>query len=71
MENKNVNIQFPGFFTLLGIVFIILKLCNVINWAWIWVLAPIWISWGLVAIILIFSLIITLIALIIGWIATR
>ena len=26
------------------IVFIILKLCGVINWSWIWVLSPIWIS---------------------------
>ena len=31
-----------GFFGLLGITFIILKLCGVIAWPWIWVLAPIW-----------------------------
>lgn len=28
---------------LLAIAFIVLKLCGVINWAWGWVLAPIWI----------------------------
>ena len=33
-----------GFFGLLGIVFIVLKLCKVIDWAWIWVLAPFWIE---------------------------
>lgn len=31
-----------GFFGLLAIVFIVLKLTGVINWAWIWVLAPLW-----------------------------
>ncbi len=27
---------------LLGIVFITLKLCGVINWSWWWVTAPFW-----------------------------
>lgn len=31
----------------LTIVFIVLKLTNVIDWSWIWVLAPIWIYAGL------------------------
>ena len=37
-----------GFAGLLTIVFITLKLCNVIAWSWWWVLSPIWISAGLV-----------------------
>lgn len=32
-----------GFFGLLAIAFIVLKLVGVINWPWIWVLGPIWI----------------------------
>lgn len=28
--------------TVLGIVFIILKLTGVIAWSWLWVLAPFW-----------------------------
>ena len=28
----------------LQIVFIVLKLCKVINWSWWWVLSPIWIT---------------------------
>ena len=32
-----------GFFGLLGIVFITLKLCGVIDWEWWLVLAPIWV----------------------------
>lgn len=30
--------------TLLTIVFVVLKLIGVINWSWVWVLAPLWIS---------------------------
>jgi len=36
-----------GFVGLLTIVFIVLKLCEVIAWSWIWVLSPLWISLGL------------------------
>lgn len=31
-----------GFFGLLTVLFIALKLLHVINWPWIWVLAPLW-----------------------------
>ena len=31
-----------GFFSMLFIVFLILKLTNVIDWSWIWVTAPLW-----------------------------
>lgn len=37
--------------TLLQIAFIVLKLCGVINWKWIWVLAPTWIAIILVIVI--------------------
>lgn len=36
-----------GFTGLLTIAFIVLKLCNVINWSWWWVLSPLWIGFGL------------------------
>lgn len=32
-----------GFFGLLAIVFIVLKLTGYITWSWWWVLAPLWI----------------------------
>ncbi len=32
-----------GFCDILLIVFIVLKLCHVIDWSWWWVLAPFWI----------------------------
>lgn len=28
----------------LTIVFIVLKLCKLINWSWLWVLSPMWIT---------------------------
>jgi hypothetical protein len=32
------------FITLLAVAFITLKVANVIDWSWVWVLSPIWIS---------------------------
>lgn len=37
-----------GFGGLLAIVFITLKLCGIISWPWVWVLAPLWIPLALV-----------------------
>lgn len=43
MNNKQASGGI-GFTGLLTIVFIILKLCDVIAWSWWWVLSPLWIS---------------------------
>jgi len=43
---NNSSINFCGALT---IAFIVLKLTNVINWSWLWVLSPLWISVLLVA----------------------
>lgn len=43
---------------LLGVAFIVLKLTNVINWSWWWVLAPFWIPVGIILIIGIIMLLI-------------
>lgn len=32
----------PGGMFLLFLVFLVLKLCEVINWSWWWVTAPLW-----------------------------
>jgi len=39
----------------LAIVFITLKLVDVIDWSWWWVLSPIWIPWGIVLAILVLA----------------
>lgn len=43
---------------LLGIAFVVLKLLHVIEWPWIWVLAPFWIPVTLVLAFVIISLIV-------------
>ena len=40
-RGASFSISFAGILT---IVFIILKLCHVIDWSWWWVLSPLWIS---------------------------
>ena len=41
-SNNTTTYRGIGFFGLLGIVFIVLKLTGVIAWSWLWVLAPLW-----------------------------
>lgn len=41
-----------GFWDLLVVAFIVLKLCGVIKWSWLWVLAPFWIPIILIVIII-------------------
>ena len=68
MENTKITttassggIGFTGFLT---IAFIVLKLCGVISWSWLWVLSPIWISLGLALILFAIGGILILIAVI-------
>lgn len=42
--NKNSNNNGITFVGLLQITFLVLKFCKVINWSWLWVLSPLWIS---------------------------
>lgn len=58
MENNSNNVSTGGigFSGLLTLVFIVLKLCKVINWSWIWVLSPIWIT-AIIGIVLLIILI--------------
>lgn len=43
-SNENVKSNGVGFTSLLLLVFIVLKLCGVIDWSWWWVLSPFWIT---------------------------
>lgn len=48
-----------GFIGLLALLLIALKLLGIIDWSWIWVLSPIWLSTGcciIPAIVLIFGI---------------
>ncbi len=50
-NNNNATSGGIGFTGLLTIVFITLKLLGVINWSWIWVLSPMWISLILIVLV--------------------
>ena len=52
-DNKSTSSSGIGFFSLLTILFIALKLTGVITWSWLWVLAPIWIPFVIVVFVLI------------------
>lgn len=49
-SNSSASIGFPG---LLFLVFLVLKLTNVISWSWWWVTAPLWIAFAVTLTILV------------------
>lgn len=53
MDNSKSTSTGIGFTGLLQPVFIVLKLCGIIKWSWLWVLSPLWISMVLVVVCLI------------------
>lgn len=56
MSNKTIDNSSGGigFVGLLTIVFIVLKLTGYITWSWWWVLSPLWISFLITIVVLIF-----------------
>lgn len=60
MEDNNSLLNIDSI-DLITIVFVVLKLTEVIDWSWWWVLSPILISFALVIIVLIIALIIALV----------
>ena len=57
---KTVGYNCGGLSTLLTVAFVVLKLCGVISWSWVWVLSPFWISCALGLVIFIICLIVYL-----------
>jgi len=60
MSDKSVgqasNLIFP-LPAILGCIFITLKLCDVIDWSWWWVLSPFWITFIFMILVVVVSLI--------------
>ena len=52
MGNSSSSSGGIGFAGLLTIVFIVLKLTSYIQWSWVWVLSPIWITTAIALLIL-------------------
>ena len=61
-NNTAVKTVGLGFADALALLFIALKLCGVINWSWIWVLSPIWISISFLGLIFLVIVVISIIA---------
>lgn len=60
---KSVNVTVgPGIGTLLGLLFVGLKLTGQIDWSWFWVTAPFWIPLAIILGILGFTLLMAFIA---------
>lgn len=54
MSDKPVVVKSQvGFPFLLTLLFVGLKLGNVIQWSWVWVLSPLWIYYALVLLVVI------------------
>jgi len=51
--SKDSNVTYTSFpiASILTIVFVVLKLTNNISWSWWWVLSPLWIPLGLIAVL--------------------
>ena len=60
-ETKVVRSGSVSLTSILGVVFIVLKLTGVISWSWVWVLAPFWIPLALVVLILAIIIVVTII----------
>lgn len=54
MEKQGMSVA-----TIIGIIFVVLKLCGLINWSWYWVLSPFWIE---IAVVILFTFLIYVIA---------
>jgi hypothetical protein len=55
-----------GFAGLLTIVFITLKLTHYIDWSWLWVLSPLWISFAFGLCILFFVIFMVILGAVLG-----
>ena len=55
-----------GLSGVLTVVFVVLKLVGVINWSWVWVLSPLWIS-AIITIVLIIILFIVYLVCLSEW----
>jgi len=56
-NNPSINIKVSGVITILQIILIIFKAVGLIDWPWVWVFAPLWISFlGVIIILFLFYL---------------
>ena len=61
-KDKEVKTVGLGFADALALLFIALKLTGYINWSWIWVLSPIWITISFLGLMFLVIVVIPIIA---------
>ena len=54
---KNTSSGGTGIATLLLVAFVVLKLTNVIDWSWWWVLSPFWMPLSIIVVLVLFVVI--------------
>jgi len=55
--DKNKTSGGVGVLGILLIVFVVLKLCKLIDWSWWWVLSPLWLPFVIVILIVVLAVI--------------
>ena len=59
MNKEKISLNLHSHFTeTLQLIFIVLKLTNLINWSWWWVLSPTWISVAIIVAVILIVLIV-------------
>lgn len=58
MSDNRITTQGIGFFGVLTLIFITLKLTGVITWSWWWVLITVWVPPALILVIILIGLMI-------------
>ena len=61
-SSKSITIGGTGFFNLLFLVFLVLKLTKVIDWSWWWITAPLWGPIGVCVVLIIIGVILIALA---------
>lgn len=61
-SSKSITIGGTGFFNLLFLVFLVLKLTKVIDWSWWWITAPLWGPIGVCVVLIIIGAILIALA---------
>ena len=54
MRNSNSSSNGMGLLSVLQVIFLVLKLTGLINWSWPIVLIPLWISLGILVVVILF-----------------
>ena len=66
MEIKVGGVE-VGFVGALTIAFIVLKLCHVTDWPWVWVLSPVWLSLGAAAVVGVVAVLVFMVIYLFVW----